>query len=119
MSKTGRNRAGTFSMRRMVRTGMGPCFFCGDKAGTLDHYIPVGRGGSNDILNLVAACEECNIRKANRLPQEFFEYCRQLLIRRPLKQSKFMEKARATLRNLSPELEPKPGDLPSAQVYDW
>lgn len=41
------------------------CFYCarrGAEAGELeiDHVIPVAKGGSSDVSNLVAACHDCN-----------------------------------------------------------
>jgi hypothetical protein len=119
MGKTGSKRVGLFSMRRLMKIGMGPCYFCGGKAGTVDHYIPTGKGGADAVTNVVPACGDCNTRKANMLPREFFEYCRELLIRRPLKHSRFMEKARTILRKLAPDRLPKPGELPSSVIYYW
>lgn len=38
---------------------------------TVDHVVPVSRGGAPDRWeNLVIACKRCNWRKANHLPQE-------------------------------------------------
>jgi 5-methylcytosine-specific restriction endonuclease McrA len=37
----------------------------------VDHVIPVSRGGSDDLSNLVAACYECNKSKLDR-PYEVF-----------------------------------------------
>jgi hypothetical protein len=38
---------------------------------TVDHVIPVSRGGAHDKWeNLVIACKKCNWRKANKLPNE-------------------------------------------------
>ena len=37
---------------------------------TRDHLIPISRGGSNDWTNVVTACNSCNTRKGNRLPEE-------------------------------------------------
>jgi len=46
------------------------CQYCGRKAPdtTLqcDHIEPVSKGGTNDILNLITSCHECNIGKSNR-----------------------------------------------------
>ena len=37
---------------------------------TRDHIVPISRGGDNGWLNVVTACSRCNLRKANRLPEE-------------------------------------------------
>lgn len=36
------------------------CVYCGDEAETVDHIIPLMKGGTDDPLNLVAACGKCN-----------------------------------------------------------
>ena len=43
------------------------CSYCGkiDKL-TMDHVIPISRGGSHDIYNIVPACHKCNSTKNNR-----------------------------------------------------
>ena len=49
------------------------CQYCGPtgrKATTVDHVIPKSRGGSSSPTNLVAACLECNQKKADRTPVE-------------------------------------------------
>jgi 5-methylcytosine-specific restriction endonuclease McrA len=48
----------------------GACAYCGGPAQTVDHVVPRSRGGDSTWLNLVAACEPCNHRKANRTPLE-------------------------------------------------
>lgn len=40
-------------------------------AASLDHVIPLGRGGTDDEANLVVACVSCNARKDDYLPWEF------------------------------------------------
>ena len=48
------------------------CTYCGtDGSMTLDHVIPVSRGGSLGIGNLAPACESCNKSKRDRLPIEY------------------------------------------------
>lgn len=37
---------------------------------SIDHVIPVTRGGNDDVDNLVTACSVCNMRKTNRTPEE-------------------------------------------------
>lgn len=46
------------------------CQYCGRKAPDvileIDHIEPVSKGGTNDILNLVTSCSDCNRGKSNR-----------------------------------------------------
>lgn len=46
------------------------CGYCGRPANTIDHILPVSRGGKNTWLNTVAACDRCNQRKDDRTPTE-------------------------------------------------
>ena len=47
------------------------CAYCGSKKQlTLDHIIPKSRGGGNDWNNLVTCCFKCNLKKANKTPDE-------------------------------------------------
>lgn len=41
------------------------CFYCGIDANTVDHKIPLSKGGEFTEQNLVACCEECNVAKGN------------------------------------------------------
>ena len=44
------------------------CYICGDKlADTIDHVIPLSKGGTNDINNLRPACYECNWKKGDKI----------------------------------------------------
>ena len=47
------------------------CQYCGKKPPEavlhVDHIVPVAEGGSNDVLNLVTACSDCNLGKGKRL----------------------------------------------------
>jgi 5-methylcytosine-specific restriction endonuclease McrA len=59
----------------------GACIFCGGFGGlTIDHLLPISRGGTNDARNLVPACRTCNSSKqasdwrAWFKKQPFFEY---------------------------------------------
>lgn len=45
------------------------CQYCGRSNKNVelqvDHIIPVSKGGTNDITNLITSCRECNIGKGN------------------------------------------------------
>lgn len=43
------------------------CYYCGDIADTVDHIIDRSAGGTDAISNLVAACQECNYGKINKI----------------------------------------------------
>lgn len=52
----------------------GLCFYCRenlDGKGTIDHYIPLSKGGTNWPDNIVLACWPCNNAKRAKLPSEF------------------------------------------------
>lgn len=51
---------------------LGLCVYCNlSKATTIDHVIPISRGGSNDIENLLPACVSCNSQKGAKLLTEW------------------------------------------------
>lgn len=62
--------------QRKISTGI--CYYCGGqyrpKELTMDHLVPLGRGGRSTKGNLVPACKECNNRKKTLLPLEWEEY---------------------------------------------
>ncbi|MFQ5902651.1 MAG: HNH endonuclease [Candidatus Binatia bacterium] len=60
------------------RRSSGLCHYCGRKVSprslTMDHIVPIIRGGKSTKGNLVPACKECNTRKKHRLLMEWEEY---------------------------------------------
>ncbi len=60
----------------------GVCYYCGGKFKpqelTMDHLIPIVRGGKSVQGNLVPACKECNNKKKYLLPFEWEEYLESL-----------------------------------------
>ena len=60
------------------KTAPGTCYYCGKKVAfkkiTMDHVIPLGRGGRSTKDNLVPACKDCNTKKKNMLSIEWEEY---------------------------------------------
>ena len=97
----------------LVFRGGRRCGICGKKIKyykdvTVDHIVPLDRGGKNVIMNYQLAHEFCNVEKGNLLPEEY-TYLKQhrkyraikcflerLFLRRPKLKSK-----------LPPELHPE------------
>jgi 5-methylcytosine-specific restriction endonuclease McrA len=76
-------RDARWSRAGVLRRDNYTCAYCGVRLGkrrkgrisagqgsTIDHIIPVSRGGKNTWSNTVCACWSCNQRKANRPPHE-------------------------------------------------
>jgi len=58
---------------RIVKRDGGMCRYCGRKATRylqIDHLLPLSRGGTDDDVNLVAACPPCNGQKGNKTVEE-------------------------------------------------
>lgn len=48
------------------------CFYCGSSNKlTMDHIIPVVRGGRHSVGNLLTACKSCNSQKGSKTIQEW------------------------------------------------
>ncbi|MFC1866933.1 HNH endonuclease [Thermodesulfobacteriota bacterium] len=66
----------------MKKTKDGICYYCNkevDKADlTMDHVVPLSRGGKSKKGNIVPACKGCNNRKKQLLPIEWKEYLKAL-----------------------------------------
>ena len=65
------------AMRKMALRDCGQrCVYCAvaldQRTATLDHVVPLARGGAHDPGNLVAACAPCNRLKGDLQPFEFF-----------------------------------------------
>lgn len=71
----------TKTVRALLQTTV--CYYCGvglcrtrlryhPCKVTMDHKVPISRGGTNDVGNLVAACLDCNIYKGSSTAEEFF-----------------------------------------------
>jgi 5-methylcytosine-specific restriction endonuclease McrA len=60
------------------RVSSGVCYYCrrqvGRRALTMDHLVPLGRGGRSVRGNVVPACKDCNSRKRALLPLEWTPY---------------------------------------------
>ena len=56
----------------------GICHYCGGSflpgELTMDHVIPLARGGQTEKFNLVPCCKACNTQKKQLLPAEWNQY---------------------------------------------
>lgn len=63
------------------RVAKGVCHYCGNvfppEELTMDHLVPIVRGGRSVRGNVAAACKECNNRKKHMVPLEWEEYMMQ------------------------------------------
>lgn len=54
---------------RQARHQRHECWWCGDvRPLTIDHVIPIAKGGRHAVGNIVMACESCNKGRCDRLP---------------------------------------------------
>ncbi len=64
------------------RRAKGVCHYCGKEtpAGelTMDHIVPLSRGGRSTKGNVCPACKECNTKKKELLPMEWEEYLKDI-----------------------------------------
>ena len=68
-------------LEELFKTHRARCFYCGvrvwrkkqagEPKGTIDHVIPLSKGGGNGKSNLVLACHACNQEKGSMMPGEF------------------------------------------------
>lgn len=76
-------RGARWSRKAVLQRDNFICAYCGVQPGqqqrgkiltkysfTVDHILPVSRGGKNTWSNTVCACPNCNQRKGNRMPHE-------------------------------------------------
>ncbi len=56
------------------KTSSGTCHYCGRNVGiknlTMDHVVPLSRGGRSTKGNLVPCCKKCNTAKQSDLPSD-------------------------------------------------
>jgi 5-methylcytosine-specific restriction endonuclease McrA len=82
--KARRLRQSAWWARKIER---GLCHYCGRRVGrkslTMDHVVPLSRGGRSTKGNLVPACKACNNKKKYLLPIEWEEYLKTLSDRSP------------------------------------
>ena len=79
--KKAKGRHTTEQLHQQLKRQEGRCYYChielptGRNSWHADHIVPLSRGGSNDINNIVISCPPCNRKKHDKLPHEWGESC--------------------------------------------
>ena len=64
----------SFSRRNVFKRDHWTCQYCGAQPGggelTIDHVLPRAQGGASSWENCVLACLACNMKKADRTPEQ-------------------------------------------------
>lgn len=67
-----------------TKCARGICYYCERKFPpnelTMDHIIPVSKGGQSLKNNIVTACKECNNKKKHQMTYEWEDYMNSLKI---------------------------------------
>jgi hypothetical protein len=63
-------RTPIWTRAKLLKRDSNQCAYCLKPADTVDHLLPVSRGGDSSWLNTVASCRPCNSKKRNRTPGE-------------------------------------------------
>lgn len=70
-----RVKIGSNIRQQVYEKGGGVCAICGRPVNyeqfTIDHIVPIARGGTNEISNFQIACNVCNKLKADSLDSEY------------------------------------------------
>lgn len=65
-----------------TQIGRGNCRYCGEGFApadlTMDHVVPVIRGGKSSRSNVVPCCKDCNNQKSHLVPVEWEAYLNRL-----------------------------------------
>ena len=66
------------------KRSLGICHYCKQRFPpgelTMDHIIPLSRGGRTEKFNVAVCCKACNTKKKMLLPSEWDEYMQSLKI---------------------------------------
>lgn len=58
--------------QNLVDSFDGLCAYCGERPGNeRDHVLPLSRGGSDYVENILPACRSCNASKHDKTPEEW------------------------------------------------
>lgn len=64
-------------LEELLKEG-GSCPFCGKEARSIDHILPLRRGGLHRKFNIRLLCNRCNLMKGDLLDEEFMDHIKQI-----------------------------------------
>jgi 5-methylcytosine-specific restriction endonuclease McrA len=65
MSKRGKRGISKAAKEFLIKSYEGTCQYCGEKGETLDHIVPLSKGGARGSSNVTLACSACNNAKGD------------------------------------------------------
>lgn len=85
-TKISRKSFGKTTRQTIYHNSACTCQICGKSITfeefTIDHIIPLAKGGTNDMSNLQSSCFRCNRIKADILPDDFNETIQNIILYR-------------------------------------
>lgn len=88
----------------MVRDGF-VCQYCGSREDlTVDHVVPIAKGGKTLFENCVTACKKCNGRKGDKLPTEAQMFIKRQPVAPTISEFTRLKAAKAGIMDLLREL---------------
>jgi hypothetical protein len=59
--------------RLIIQRDKNICFYCGKFGDTVDHVIPISKGGEESLENMACCCKKCNQTKGDKSLDEFMK----------------------------------------------
>lgn len=62
-------------INNLIKNSENICFWCDTYTEKihLDHIIPLSKNGEDKIMNLVVSCPTCNMRKGDKMPEDWLD----------------------------------------------
>jgi len=95
-----------FSKKNIMIRDDFTCQYCGTHKNrlTIDHVIPSSKGGKSSFENCIAACQDCNNKKGDKLPSEARMYLKSQPISPTISEFTRLKAAKAGIFDLLKEL---------------
>lgn len=89
-----RRKFTNYERKTVYANGNGRCALCGKPIDfakmTIDHKLPLSKGGTNEMGNLQPACLTCNVVKSDLTMQELVDIASQIIRRNRYSKIKYL-----------------------------